>query len=164
MSQISLYDVPHKAILALAFGMAEPEQVLRDFDFEDAQITWLLNSPELKNAVEETRRQLEKTGEMDVARVRMHAISQMEHCTKRVQSGLLREVDVKYLDTLFKASGIGAKQAAQAETGARFSITFNLRPPAGKGTTVEGSAERVPTNLNFDLTALAEIALPEGEY
>lgn len=162
MSQpLSIYDVPHKAILALAFGMTTPEQVLRDFEFDEAQISYLLASPELERAVADQRRQLEATGEMDQARVRMHAIAHMEHCTKAVGSRSLKEVDVKYLDVLFKGAGIGAKQAVQADTGPKFSITFNLQPP--KGRVIEGTATAVP-NINIDLTALAEVALPEEEF
>jgi hypothetical protein len=160
-NQISLYDVPHKAVLALAFGMSDPEQVLRDFGFEQEQARYLLRSPELERAVTEQRRQLEKTGEMDQARVRMHAIAHMEHCTTAVAARSLKEVDVKYLDVLFKGAGIGAKQAVQADTGPKFSITFNLKPPAGR--VIEGTAAQVP-NINIDLTALAGVALPTEEF
>lgn len=157
---ITPYDVPHKAVMALAFGMSEPEDVLRTFGIEDKHIAYLLASPELQRAVAEQRRQLEQSGEMDAARVRMHAISHMEKCTQRAQNGTLRDVDVKYLDVLFKGAGIGAKQAMQADTGPKFSITFNLRP---KGEVVEGTATRVQ-DINIDLVALAKIALPDEEF
>lgn len=159
--QISLYDVPHRAILALAFGMTDPAQVLRDFNFSDEQVTYLLASPDLERAVAEQRQQLERTGEMDQARVRMHAIAHMEYCTKAVAARALKEVDVKYLDVLFKGAGVGAKQAVQTDTGPRFSITFNLQPP--KGRTIDGTATQVPS-INVDLTALAQVALPAEEF
>lgn len=148
------HEVPHRAVTAIALGANDPRQVLLTFDYNEEQITWLLNDPEFARIVEARRVELEKTGATDAARVRAHAIAQMELCTRRSVAGMLREVDVKYLDVLLRGSALGQK-AAEGPVGPAFSIKFVINQ-GNKGTTIDVT----PT----ELSAFAQIELPTEEF
>ena len=160
MSDIVLaHEVPKRALMAMALGMQAPDEVLRIFDYTDTQIAWLLNDPTLAKLVEGQRHELEKSGAVDAARVRMHAIAQMELCTKRSNAGMLREVDVKFLDTLLRSSPqlTQVQKEAAGPATPTFSIQFNINRGGRETTTIDVTPTR-------EISELVTIELPSEEF